>query len=88
MISCAKLNSESICTGGNKRSRCLIVGKADMHQGEQLRERGLPTALNRKQESSENLRGTLLEQVQHGTKLLFLGTLPAYTEQGKKGPGI
>ena len=44
--------------------------------------------LNFERKSCEHLRWTHLEQVQHCIDLPHQVTFPAYTEQGKMGPGL
>ena len=79
-------------TPKKKKLRCWMVGdlpgEAETQQEWQLYEWKLHKALNLKEESSEHLRWTHLEQVQHCIDLSLQVTIPAHTDQGKTGPGL
>ena len=57
-------------------------------QGEPLQEWELPRVLDLERESSEHIRCTHLEQVQHCTDLPRQVTFPVHSEQGKIGPKL
>ena len=77
----------------SKEEETVLVGvespvEAGAHQVGQFQKCKLPRFLNLENESSERLKWTELEKVQHCTDLPLQVTFPAHTEKGRTGPRL
>ena len=83
------IQAEGVRGGSHSVGRCRISRRSRdaVREGSSMSE-SWPRVLNLEKESSEHLKWTHLEQVQHCTDLPRQVTFPPHTEQEKMGPGL